>query len=119
MNPPHPQAFSFAKAAIGKCPVCGKGKLFKSYLKVANACAVCGTDFSKANPGDGPVVVVIMLAGLVACSGLAVSLLSWNWPALLILSVWPAVAILVCLTVMPMLKGVMVASQIKNQVRDS
>jgi uncharacterized protein (DUF983 family) len=114
---PEPK-FSFMQAALGTCPVCGKGKLFTSYLKVAKACQACGTDFSKANPGDGPVVMVIMLAGLVACSGLAVSLLAWNWSPVLILSVWPAVAIAVCLVLMPMLKGLMVASQIKNSVTD-
>ena len=105
-------------AALGRCPVCGKGKLFKSYLKVAKSCANCGEDFSRANPGDGPVVVVIMIAGLVACSGLFVSFMSWNWSPELLLMVWPGVGVLVGLILMPVLKGMMIASQIKNSVRD-
>jgi len=108
----------FKAAALGRCPVCRKGKLYKSYLKVADACTDCGTDFSSANSGDGPVVFVILIAGMVACAGLAISFLKWNWPPLMLLIVWPTVAVVLSLVLMPMLKGVMLASQIANKVRD-
>lgn len=49
---------NFFKAALGRCPVCGRGKLYSSFLKEAPTCTHCGQDFSAANPGDGPVVVV-------------------------------------------------------------
>jgi uncharacterized protein (DUF983 family) len=108
----------FKAAALGRCPVCEKGRLYTSYLKVAKACNVCGADFASANSGDGPVVFVILIAGMVACAGLAVSFLKWNWPPLMLLTVWPAVAVGLSLVLMPMLKGVMVASQVANKVRD-
>ncbi len=108
----------FLAAALGRCPACGKGKLFRSYLKVADACSVCGTSFKAADTGDGPVVFVLLIAGFIACTGLLVSVVAWNWPTWKLLSVWPAVAVVLSLILMPMLKGVMVASQLKHKVRD-
>ncbi len=109
---------NFLAAAMGRCPVCGQGKLYKSYLKIASACSACGTDFKTADTGDGPVVFVILIAGFAACAGLLVSFLKYNWPMPLLLSVWPAFAVALSLILMPMLKGMMVASQLKHKVRD-
>lgn len=38
----------------GTCPRCGKGKMFKGWLKLADTCDVCGLDYSYANTDDGP-----------------------------------------------------------------
>jgi uncharacterized protein (DUF983 family) len=109
---------SFLAAAQGRCPFCHKGKLFSSYLKPAIHCAVCERALATADPGDGPVVFVILIAGFIACGGLLVSFLSWNWPPLLMLMVWPATAVISSLILMPILKALMIASQLKNKVRD-
>ena len=105
-------------AATGRCPVCGQGRLYTSYLKLADACGVCGTNFKAADTGDGPVVFIILIAGFAACAGILVSFLAWNWPIALLLSVWPAFAVVLSLVLMPVLKGLMVAMQLKNKVRD-
>ncbi len=108
----------FLAAAMGRCPACGKGKLFRSYLKVADACGVCATSFKAADTGDGPVVFVLLIAGFIAGAGLVVSVVAWDWPTWKLLSVWPPIAVALSLVLMPMLKGVMVASQLKHRVRD-
>ena len=109
---------SFAAGATGRCPVCGKGRLYRSYLKLANSCAVCGADFKAAEAGDGPVVFVILIAGFMACAGLFYSFLVLDWSVTRLLIVWPAVAVILSLILMPVLKGLMVASQLKHKVRD-
>jgi uncharacterized protein (DUF983 family) len=109
---------SFLNAAMGRCPVCGKGRLFKSYLKVEEACKSCGQNFKSADTGDGPVVFVILIAGFVACAGLMVSFLSWNWDIKTLLMVWPTTAVVLSLVLMPVLKALMIASQLKHKVRD-
>lgn len=108
----------FLAAALARCPFCGKGKLFSSYLKPATRCGVCDHPLATADPGDGPVVFVILIAGFVACGGLLVSFLAWNWSPRLLLMVWPAAAVLTSLILMPILKALMIASQLKNKVRD-
>ena len=37
-----------------RCPRCGKGHMFKGWLKLADRCESCGLDYSFANTGDGP-----------------------------------------------------------------
>ncbi len=108
----------FLAASLGRCPVCGQGKLFKSYLKIADSCAICGTNFKAAETGDGPVVFVILIAGFAACTGLLISIVAWDWSAQRALMTWPAVAIVLSLILMPMLKGLMLASQLKNKIKD-
>lgn len=40
--------------ARGFCPRCGEGKLFRSFLRLAPRCGVCGLDYGFADPGAGP-----------------------------------------------------------------
>lgn len=44
---------------MGKCSRCGKGHLFKGFLKLRRECEVCGLDYSFADPADGPAFFVI------------------------------------------------------------
>ncbi len=50
---------------MSRCPRCGKGRLFKGYLEIADRCERCGLDFAFANSGDGPAVFIILIAGFV------------------------------------------------------
>ncbi len=38
----------------GLCPRCGKGKMFRKWLKLADTCPECGLDYRFASPDDGP-----------------------------------------------------------------
>lgn len=50
----------------GRCPSCGEGSLFIRGLDIRDACAVCGFDLTKADPGDGAQVFVILIMGTIA-----------------------------------------------------
>jgi uncharacterized protein (DUF983 family) len=65
-NPQTPKRdFSTAiqRGVLGCCPNCGKGKLFRAYLKVADACPVCGEDLHHHRADDAPAYFVILLVG--------------------------------------------------------
>jgi uncharacterized protein (DUF983 family) len=47
----------------GRCPRCGEGRLFKAFLKVDNACSVCGQDFTPHRADDLPAYLVIVIVG--------------------------------------------------------
>ncbi len=55
----------FYAGLLGRCPRCGKGRLFRGFLAIADRCEVCGLDFEFANSGDGPAVFIILIAGFV------------------------------------------------------
>ena len=46
-----------------KCPRCGHGKLFRSYLKIAERCPVCDLDYSSHRADDLPAYLVIVIVG--------------------------------------------------------
>jgi uncharacterized protein (DUF983 family) len=41
-----------ARALMGRCPCCGKGRLMKSYLKQVENCSVCGESFGQIRADD-------------------------------------------------------------------
>jgi len=45
-----------------RCGNCGRGKLFKRYLKFKDECDICGQSFSVADTADGPAFFVGFLA---------------------------------------------------------
>ena len=58
---------------LGRCPACGKGKLFAGYLKFADRCNKCDQVFDTSDTGDGPAVFVMTIVGfLVVFPALAV-----------------------------------------------
>lgn len=46
-----------------RCPQCGIGKLFISYLKPVQACASCAEDFSTIRADDGPAWLTMIVTG--------------------------------------------------------
>jgi len=48
----------------GVCPRCGKGKMFKSWLKLVDHCDSCGLDYRFAQPDDGPAFFSTCLVAL-------------------------------------------------------
>ena len=47
----------------GQCPNCGEGRLFRKFVKVADACDRCGEDFHHHRADDFPAYLVIILVG--------------------------------------------------------
>lgn len=53
-----------------RCPSCGVGKLYRSYLRQVEHCAVCGTSLGHIQADDFPPWLTIILVGhlLVPCA---------------------------------------------------
>jgi uncharacterized protein (DUF983 family) len=47
----------------GRCPYCGEGHIFGRFLKVRDACEVCGEEFHHHRADDFPAYLVIVLVG--------------------------------------------------------
>ena len=46
-----------------RCPNCGEGRLFRSFLKVADHCSECGEEFHPHRADDFPAYLVIIVVG--------------------------------------------------------
>ncbi len=96
----------------GKCPNCGKGRMFKSYLKVNDNCPVCDTPLHHHRADDAPPYFTL----LVSCHiiGAAILLDLDFGPALSILGqtlLFATLAVVLCLTLLPVFKGGLIAYQ--------
>lgn len=61
--PRPPLGLAMRRGIMGRCPVCGEGHVFQSFLKLAPKCESCGTAFGKLRPDDAAPYFVILLAG--------------------------------------------------------
>jgi uncharacterized protein (DUF983 family) len=93
----------------GVCPNCGKGRLFKSYLKQNDFCPACGADFSQIEADDGPGWFVMVLTGAIIVP-VAISLslhdVMPDWAVILLLII---LTFAVTLLLLPRAKGVFIA----------
>lgn len=48
---------------MGRCPHCGEGKLFRSFLKTVDQCEHCGETISHHRADDLPAYLVIFVVG--------------------------------------------------------
>ena len=110
----YPPISAVSAGLAGRCPRCGDGPLFRGFLTVAPKCEACGLDFDFADSGDGPAVFVTFLAGVVVV-GLALAI-DMTWEPLLwfYIVVFVPLTLIVCLAMLRPLKGLLIASQYKN-----
>lgn len=53
----------YLTALMARCPNCGKGRLFQTFINFAPRCEKCGVSFGKADVGDGAAVFVMFIVG--------------------------------------------------------
>ena len=51
------------RGLLGRCPHCGKGKLFGRFLKVVHHCEACGEEMHHQRADDFPAYLVIVVVG--------------------------------------------------------
>ena len=113
-------AVSAVRAGLrGRCPRCGRGRLFEGFLKIRPACEACGLDLAGIQTGDGPATFIMQIAGfIVGFSALAVEI-RYHPPMWLHLIVWlPLVAVL-SLALMRPGRGLMIALQHRHRTERS
>ena len=104
----------FVTGLLGRCPRCGKGRMFAGFLSLATRCKVCDLDLAFADPGDGPAFfasfigsTLLLLAGVYL--QVAFEPAVWAYVVLLIVG-----TILIIGLIRP-IKGLLVALQFSNK----
>jgi len=109
--PPSP----YVTGVTGRCPRCGGGKLFDGFLVLAQRCEACGLDYGFADAGDGPAVIVTLLAGFIVVGTALVVEVKYEPPMWLHLAIFLPLTLVVCLGLLRPLKGVLVSLQYRNK----
>jgi len=102
---------SVVRGLMGRCPKCGEGKMFRAFLKVADACPVCGEELHHHRADDFPAYLVIVIVGhLVVGMTLAVEA-AFSPPLWLHAVIWLPMTFAMALALIQPVKGAVVAWQ--------
>ena len=110
------------RGAALRCPNCGKGALYRKYLKVQD-CATCGNANTVYPADDAPPYFTILIVGHLVIAPLL--FFPWIWQAntALVLGTVLPVLLILTLALLPMVKGAVVglhwAIDPRNQVEES
>ena len=101
--------YAIWRGARRRCPRCGQGALFKSYLKQVDTCAVCQEEYAHIRADDAPPWLTILVVGHIVVPLIFVVNSSFTWPNWLVMVVWPIVTAALALVVLPRAKGIFIA----------
>ncbi len=90
-----------------RCPHCGEGRLFRSYLKQVDQCAVCGEAYSQIRADDFPPWLTIIIVGHVLVPFLLMTEhMGMSLEAELLL--WLPITLLSVVALLPFTKGAII-----------
>jgi uncharacterized protein (DUF983 family) len=107
-NSREPLGTVLARGAFGRCPRCGHGKLFKSYLKQVDQCAACGEPLGHIRADDGPAWLTILLVGHILAPFLLGVVPNLVWPDWIILACVLTFTLVLTLSILPRSKGIFI-----------
>jgi uncharacterized protein (DUF983 family) len=96
---------------LGRCPHCGKGRLFGRYLKVADRCDACGEHYHHHRADDLPAYLVIFIVGHVvvgAFMGAEAMFTLTTWQHL---AIWVPLTLVATVALLQPVKGAVVGLQ--------
>ena len=99
-----------------RCPSCGTGPLFKTYLKLNDSCPVCREDLSAARADDGPAYLTILIVGHLMAPLLHLTFVTWRPEPLILFTIFAVGCVALSLYLLPRLKGAIVGFQWARQL---
>lgn len=94
-----------------RCPNCGDGALFSGYLKVADACPVCGQDLHHHRADDGPAYLTILVVGHLMAPIMILMFETWRPDPWIMATTLIIGCVALSLYLLPRFKGAIVALQ--------
>lgn len=99
------------RGTLCKCPHCGQGKMFSSYLKVVDHCDACGEQLNLHRADDFPPYIAIMIVGHLLVAIMLHMEISWHVNPLTYLYTMVPLAVILPLAMLPSIKGAIVGLQ--------
>ena len=94
-----------------RCPACGEGALFHGYLKVNERCPACDEELWHHRADDAPPYMVITIVGHIVVPALLAVEMAWHPPEWVHLAIWLPLCLILCLTLLPPVKGALIGYQ--------
>jgi uncharacterized protein (DUF983 family) len=102
----------------GRCPRCGKGKLFAGFLALRPCCENCGLDFSFADSADAPAFFVMFLSGFIVAGSALVVEIIYAPPYWVHALLWGPLILLTTIAPLRPMKGLLIAVQYRHNAAE-
>jgi uncharacterized protein (DUF983 family) len=99
-----------------RCPKCGAGPLFRGYLKVRDACPVCGQELHHHRADDGPAYLTILIVGHLLAPALMFTFVKFRPEPMVMITGFTIGTVALSLFLLPRLKGALVGLQWANRM---
>jgi uncharacterized protein (DUF983 family) len=94
-----------------RCPACGEGALFRSFLKVQDACPFCRAELHHHRADDGPAYLTILIVGHLFAPAILFVYFRWQ-PSPWTMAIGFSISVVVLsLMLLPRIKGAIVGLQ--------
>ena len=101
---------------LTRCPRCGRGRLFRAFLKPVDRCTVCGEALHHQRADDAPAYFVILIVGHIVVP-LVLSLeLTLHPPYWVHLVLWLPLTLALALGLIQPIKGAIIGLQWANRM---
>ncbi len=107
---------SMLRGAAQKCPACGEGAVFSSYLKVNDACPSCSEELHHQRADDAPPYFTMMVVGHIVVA-LVLLVEDLYAPSLWVhAALWTPMVFGMSLWLLPRVKGALIGLQWANRM---
>jgi uncharacterized protein (DUF983 family) len=98
------------RGACARCPNCGRGALFRSYLKPVDACSECHEALKHIRADDGPAWLTVLIVGhIVVALALSVEMYA-PLPVVTSMTIFFSLSIGLVLSLLPRAKGMFIGA---------
>ncbi len=94
-----------------KCPQCGIGGMFSSYLKVANNCPSCGEALHHHRADDAPPYFTMFIVCHIVVAGVLIAEKAFEPSFWTHIAIWFPITIGMSLILLPLIKGALIGLQ--------
>lgn len=110
-KPARPLWNAMRNGLLGKCPHCGEGRLFSSFVKTVDVCEHCGERIDHHRADDLPAYLVVVIVGHIVVGAFmgveaATTLSTWQH-----LAIWLPLTVLLAVALLRPVKGAVVGLQ--------
>jgi uncharacterized protein (DUF983 family) len=109
--PPRPWKQAVWRGLRRRCPNCGTGTVFASFLKIADRCGDCGEELHHQRADDAPPYFTIMIVGHIIVPSVLLVERFWRPDLIVHFALWLPATLLLTLLLMPRVKGAIVGLQ--------
>lgn len=109
--PARPLGQAIMRGLFCRCPHCGEGKLFRSFVKPVDHCAVCDEDYTAQRADDLPAYLTIVIVGHIVVGAFMGVEATTNWSLWAHMALWGPLTIILSLLMLQPIKGATIGLQ--------